>query len=159
LEREVGAWLSSTAEVRQALERAEIEMSTFGASKDFEYLLKNGKVTIVSQTGYVQAASGSDARCLAMRRSSPICARQNPGPDGSTGFRLLGRRQPGRNVGRPASGHLTSIVDTYVKAFDATINDPKFQDEYARIDPDSVVAKKPELEKLVSELPRCLLRL
>jgi hypothetical protein len=46
------------------------------------------------------------------------------------------------------------IVDTYVKAFEATISDPRYQDEYSRVDPDSIVARKGDLENLVNELAK-----
>src|ERR1051326_3433580 len=42
---------TSTAELRQALERGEIDMSTFGSSTDIQYLQKDGNFTIVSQSG------------------------------------------------------------------------------------------------------------
>ena len=43
---------------------------------------------------------------------------------------------------------------TYVKAFEATLNDPKYQDEFAKIDPDLPVATKADLERLVRELAK-----
>src|SRR5437667_12717733 len=46
------------------------------------------------------------------------------------------------------------IVATYVKAFEATLNDPQYQSEFAKIDPDSPVASKAELEALGRELAK-----
>jgi hypothetical protein len=145
----------STSEVRQALERGEIEMATFGAGKDVDYLLKNGKFTIVSQTGYVQAGKRAGRPVLG---NAPIFSDLVRGkiedPMARQAFNYWEDvSQVGMWVALPP-GTPDSIVDTYVKAFDATIKDAKYQDEYTRIDPDSVVAKKPELEKLVNELAK-----
>jgi hypothetical protein len=45
---------TGTAELRQALERGEIDMSTFGASNDIDYLLRSSKFAVVSQSGTVK---------------------------------------------------------------------------------------------------------
>src|SRR6202035_5212214 len=42
-----------TAELRQAIERGEIDMTSFGATTDIEYLLGMGKFVVVSQSGAV----------------------------------------------------------------------------------------------------------
>jgi tripartite-type tricarboxylate transporter receptor subunit TctC len=47
---------TSTAELRQTLERGEIDMTTFGASKDIEYLLGTGKFAVVSQSSTVKGS-------------------------------------------------------------------------------------------------------
>jgi tripartite-type tricarboxylate transporter receptor subunit TctC len=145
----------STSEVRQALERGEIEMATFGATKDFEYLLKNGKFTIISQTGYVQGGQRIKRPVLG---NAPIFSDlvrdkiQDPMPRQAFNY-WEDVSQIGMWVALPPAtpGH---IVDTYVKAFDATISDAKYQDEYARIDPDSIVARKSDLENLVTSLAK-----
>ena len=51
---------------------------------------------------------------------------------------------------------LEGVRHCYARAgkFEATTNDPKFQDEYTRVDPDFVLAKRPELERLVNELAK-----
>jgi hypothetical protein len=46
------------------------------------------------------------------------------------------------------------IVATYVKAFEATTSDPEFQAAWAKIDPDSPVANRADLERLVRELSK-----
>src|SRR5262245_59345809 len=45
---------TGTAELRQALERGEIDMSTFGASSDIDYLIRSGRFVVVSQSGTVK---------------------------------------------------------------------------------------------------------
>ena len=42
---------TSTAELRQAAERGEVDMSTFGSTADIEYLRGRASLTIVSQQG------------------------------------------------------------------------------------------------------------
>jgi hypothetical protein len=39
-----------------------------------------------------------------------------------------------------------------VQAFEKTINDPQFKDEWSKLDPDSPVAHKNELEDLIKDL-------
>jgi len=45
-----------------------------------------------------------------------------------------------------------SIVDAYVKAFNATLEDPDYQADFAKIDPDSLVASKADIESLIAKL-------
>ena len=53
-----------TAELRQALERGEIDMTTFGASKDIEHLLRTGKFAVVSQSGTVKGGKSAPRSIL-----------------------------------------------------------------------------------------------
>jgi hypothetical protein len=46
------------------------------------------------------------------------------------------------------------IVATYVNAFEATLNNPQYRVEFAKIDPDSPVTSKADLEELVRELAK-----
>ena len=45
---------TGTAELRQAMERGEIDMTSFGSTTDIEYLLRTGKFAAVSQSGTVK---------------------------------------------------------------------------------------------------------
>src|SRR5205807_1778717 len=56
---------TGTAELRQALERGEIDMTTFGASKDIEYLLRAGKFAVVSQSGTLKGGKALPRSILA----------------------------------------------------------------------------------------------
>ena len=47
-----------------------------------------------------------------------------------------------------------AIVATYLKAFEATLQDSRYQAEFAKIDPDSPVASKADLEMLMRELAK-----
>jgi hypothetical protein len=46
------------------------------------------------------------------------------------------------------------IVAAYVKAFDETLKDPDYQADFAKIDPDSLVASKADLEALIGRLAK-----
>jgi tripartite-type tricarboxylate transporter receptor subunit TctC len=145
----------STSEVRQALDRGEIDMATFGATKEFDYLLKSGKFTIVSQTGYVQGGQRIKRAALG---NAPILSDLVRGkikePLPRQAFNYWEEvSQIGMWVALPPETP-ESIADTYTEAFNATMNDSKFQDEYSRVDPDSIVAKKPDIENLVKELAK-----
>jgi tripartite-type tricarboxylate transporter receptor subunit TctC len=144
-----------TAELRQALERGEIDMSTFGASKDIEYLLRTGKFAVVSQSGTVKGGKSAPRSILG---EAPIISDLVKGkindPLAQNAFdygEYVG--QVGMWLALPPRTP-DSIVTTYVNAFAATLNDPQYQVEFARIDPDSPVASKADLEKLVRELAK-----
>ena len=50
------------------MERGEIDMSTFGASADIEYLHRAGKFAVVSQSGTIKAGN----RCHVLLGNTPI---------------------------------------------------------------------------------------
>jgi tripartite-type tricarboxylate transporter receptor subunit TctC len=145
----------STGEVRQALERGEIEMATFGSTRDFEYLLKTGKVTVISQTGQVQGGKRVKRPIL---DDAPIFSdlvhEKIRDPEARRAFRYWEDvSQIGMWLALPPRTPET-IVDAYVRAFEATNDDPAFRDEYSRIDPDSIVASKDEIERQINRLAK-----
>ena len=89
----------TTAELRQALERGEIDMTTFGASTDIEYLLRTGKFAVVSQSGTVKGGKQVPRSILG---GAPIISDlvkdKHQGSAGSKGLCLRGVRQPGGDV-------------------------------------------------------------
>ncbi len=146
---------TSTAELRQALERGEIDMTTFGASTDIEYLLRTGKFAVVSQSGTVK---GGKKIARSMLGNAPIIADLVKGKIRDP----LARKafdygeyvsQVGMWLALPPRTP-DRIVATYVNAFEATLNDPQYRVEFAKIDPDSPAASKAELEKLIRELAK-----
>lgn len=143
----------STADLRQAMERGEIDMSTFGSSRDIEALFATGKFTVVSQGGTVK---GGKRVARAIFGNAPIMADRVKDkitePLAQRAFDYTENvSQVGMWLALPP-GTPDGIVATYVKAFDATLNDPEYQAQFAKIDPDSPVASKAELENLVREL-------
>jgi tripartite-type tricarboxylate transporter receptor subunit TctC len=146
---------TSTAELRQAMERGEIDMTTFGASADIAYLLSTGKFTIVSQSGGGKEAKQAPRPILGDAPSiSDLVKGKISDPLAQKVYEY------GQNVSQVGMwlalppGTPDRIVATYVRAFDATTKDPEYQAEFAKIDPDSPVAGKAELENLVHELAR-----
>jgi tripartite-type tricarboxylate transporter receptor subunit TctC len=143
----------STAEVRQALDRGEIDMATFGAAKEYEYLLRSGRFNVISQTGYVQDGKRRQRPVLGdVPIFSDLVRDKIREPLARQAFNYWENlSQVGMWLALPPATS-DNIVDAYVKAFEATTSDPKFRDEYTRVDPDFVLAKKPDLERLLSEL-------
>jgi tripartite-type tricarboxylate transporter receptor subunit TctC len=143
----------STGEVRNALERGEIDMSAFGSTTDLEYLLSNGNFTVASQSGAI-----IDGKLVArpMFGDAPVIGNLVRGkikdPVAQKAF-AYGEQviQVGMWVALPA-GTPDTIVATYVQAFDKAIRDPEFKEPWAKIDPDSPVASKADLETLIHEL-------
>jgi hypothetical protein len=144
-----------TSELRQAVERGEIDMSTFGSSTDIDYLFKTGKVTVVSQSGTVKDGKLVPRAALG---NAPLISDLVKGkikdPLAQQAFEY------GENVSQigfwlalpPRTPD--AIVATYVKAFEATLKDSRYQVEMAKIDPDSPIASKADLESLVRELAK-----
>jgi hypothetical protein len=143
----------SSAEIRQALERGEIDMTTFGASVDVDYLMKSGKFTIISQSGQMQDGKRVKRPGLADAPVFSDLARPKIA-DGRAKEAFAyweAVLEIGMWIGLPPSAP-DDVVNAYVKAFDATVNDAAFRQEYGRIDPDSIVATKPDIERAVAEL-------
>lgn len=143
----------STGEVRQALERGEIEMATFGATKDFDYIMKTGKVTVISQTGQVQDGKRVKRPILGDAPIfSDLVRDKIQDPEARQAFNYWELvSQIGMWVALPQRTP-DAIVDTYVKAFEAATGDSAFQSEYSKIDPDSIVARKADIERQIAEL-------
>ena len=145
----------STAELRQALERGEVDMTTFGASTDIEYLLRSGRFAVVSQSG---GAKGGKEIPRSILGNAPIISDLVKGkikdPLAQKAFDYgeyvsrvgMWLALPPRTPDR--------IVATYVDAFEATLNDSQYQAEFAKIDPDSPAMGKAELEQLIRELAK-----
>jgi tripartite-type tricarboxylate transporter receptor subunit TctC len=142
-----------TGELRQAMERGELDMAPFGSSMDIDYLLATGKFVIASQSG-----ATIDGRMVPrpVLGNAPMISDLVKGkikdPLAQRAF-AYGESivQVGMWLALPP-GTSDAIVATYVKAFDATLHDPQFQAAWVKIDPDSPVATKGELERLVHEL-------
>ncbi|HEY1506522.1 MAG TPA: hypothetical protein VGF92_19625 [Stellaceae bacterium] len=143
----------STAELRQALERGEIDMSTFGASRDIKSLGDTGNFKLVIQGGTVKdgkrvpRAAFGDAPILADLVKGKITD-----PAARKAFDYTENvSQVGIWLALPPKTP-DNIVATYAKAFDETLADPQYRSDFAKIDPDSPVASKHDIEDLVGKL-------
>ena len=142
-----------TAELRQAMERGELDVAPFGSSTDIDYLLATGKFAVVSQSG---ALIGGKMVSRPILGGAPIISDLVKGKVKDAlaqkafeyGENII---QVGMWLALPPATPDT-IVTAYVKAFEATHNDSEFQATWAKIDPDSPVTGKADLEKLVREL-------
>lgn len=146
---------TSTAELRQALERGEIDMSTFGASADIDYLLKTDKFAVVSQSESMKDGKPTPRAVLG---NAPMVSDLVRGKiDDPRAQKAYDYAQNVSKVGMwlalpPRTPE--SILATYAQAFDATLKDPEYRREFEKIDPDSPVATKQDLENLTRELAK-----
>jgi tripartite-type tricarboxylate transporter receptor subunit TctC len=143
----------STGEVRNALERGEIDMSAFGTTTDINDLLVTGKVAVVSQSGAIIDGKMTSRRIFG---DAPVISDLVKGkikdPLAQKAFDYSERViQVGMWTALPPTTP-DGIVATYVKAFEKTIKDPQYKSDWAKIDPDSPVAHKADLEKQVNEV-------
>lgn len=144
---------TSTAELRQALERGEIDMSTFGASRDIDFLRRTGRFALISQSGSVKDGktvprdSLGDAPLI-----SDLVAGKIKDPMAQKVY-AYGQSvsQVGMWLALPPRTP-DDVVATYIKAFTSTLADLQYRDEFAKIDPDSPVASKADLDRLIAEL-------
>src|SRR6185312_8249245 len=145
----------STAALPQAVERGEVDMATFGSSKDFDVLNKTGKYTIVSQTGRLEDGKRVPRPILG---KAPIFSDLVQGkiadPVARQAFAYWEDvSQIGFWVALPPATP-DAIVETYVKAFDAMTRDAAFRGEYSRIDPDGVPATKRDYDRILQNLAK-----
>lgn len=144
-----------TAELRQAMERGEIDMTSFGATADIRLLLDSGKFSVVSQSGTVQGGKALPRPALG---EAPLISDLVRGkikdPAAQKAFDY-GQyvSQLGSWLALPPHAP-DRIVASYVTAFAATLKDPDYQAELAKIDPDSPVASRADLERLIKELAK-----
>ena len=145
----------STGELRQALERGEIEMSTFGAGRDVSNLLESGNFKTVIQGGAVKDGQRVPRSVFG---DAPILANLVKGkitdPQAQKAFDYTENvSQVGMWLALPPKTP-QPIVAAYVKAFDETLDDPDYRADFAKIDPDSPVAHKADIEALVGKLAK-----
>lgn len=142
-----------TAELRQALERGEIDMTAFGTTADIEYLLGTSRFAVISQSGTVE---GGKALRRPVLGDAPLISDLVKGKVNDP----LARKafeygeyvsQVGKWLALPPRTP-DGIVASYVKGFEATQQNSEYQAEMAKVDPDSPVASKADLDKLIGEL-------
>lgn len=143
----------STAELRQALERGEIDMSTFGASRDINDLFATNNFKVVIQGGTVRGGKRVPRQAFG---DAPILADLVKGkiadPAAQKAFDYTENvSQVGIWLALPPKTP-DNIVAAYVKAFNETLADPQYRADFAKIDPDSPVASKSDIEALIGKL-------
>jgi hypothetical protein len=144
-----------TSELRQAMERGEADMSSFGNVRDIENLLKSGRFSVISQSGTVRDGKAEPRPELG---DAPIFSDLIRGRIKDS---LVQRAydygenvsQVGRWLALPP-GTPDSIVAVYLKAYEATVRDPEYNATVAKTDPGSPQVSKADLERLVRELAK-----
>jgi hypothetical protein len=144
-----------TSDLRQAMERGEIDMTSFGSIRDIKYLLDTGKFKVASQSGPIKDGKHTKRPVFG---NAPVIAELVEGkiadPLAKQAFQYSEDvSQIGFWLALPP-GTPDNVVATYVKAFEATLNDPQYQAEVEKLNPDSPVATKAELEGLVGKLAK-----
>jgi tripartite-type tricarboxylate transporter receptor subunit TctC len=143
----------STADVIHALQRGEIDMGSFGSAMDAEHLRQEGKFTIISQAGayidgkMVKSPWLGDAPFIAELLEGKI-----KDPQARQAFDYWQELvQIGIWLALPPKTP-EHIVTTYSTAFNATIQDPAFQNEYSKINPDALFVSGADVSKRVTNI-------
>jgi tripartite-type tricarboxylate transporter receptor subunit TctC len=144
-----------TSELRQAMERGEADMSSFGNVRDIDNLLKSGKFSVLSQSGTVR---GGKVEPRAELGNAPIFSDLVRGhikdPLAQRAYDYGENvSQVGRWLALPPETP-DAIVAVYLKAYQATVQDPEYKATIAKTDPGSPQVDKADLERVVRELSK-----
>lgn len=144
---------SNSAELRQALERGEVEMTAFGSVNDIRHLLATGKFVVAAQTG---AVKGKERQPLPILGNTPLMAGLMRGKITDSLAQMAydywdNVTQIGTWLAMPPDVP-APITEVYVRAFDATVNDPEYASAIAKLAPDAPVVTRPDLVRLVDRL-------
>lgn len=142
-----------TSELRQAMERGEVDMSTFGNVRDIDNLQKSGKFSVVSQSGSIKDGKFERRPELG---DAPIFADLARGqiedPLAQRAFEYGENvAQAGRWLALPPDTPDT-IVAVYLKAYDAIMKDPEYSAQIDKTDPGSPRVSKADLDNMVRAL-------
>jgi hypothetical protein len=144
-----------TSELRQAMERGEVDMSSFGSVRDIDNLLKSGKFSVVSQSGTVRDGKVEPRPELG---HAPIFSELVRGhikdPLAQQAYDYGENvSQVGRWLALPPETP-EGIVAVYLKAYEATVRDREYSAIAAKTDPGAPQVSKANLERLVRELSK-----
>jgi hypothetical protein len=142
-----------TSELRQAMERGEVDMSTFGNVRDIDNLMKSGKFSLVSQSGSVK--NGNIERRPELGEApifADLARGQIKDPQGRRAFDYGENvAQAGRWLALPPDTP-ASIVAIYTKAYAAMMQDPEYSSAIAKTDPGAPQVGSADLENMVRSL-------
>ena len=142
-----------TSELRQAMERGEVDMSSFGNVRDIDNLMKSGKFSVVSQSGAIK--DGKIERRTELG-DTPVFADLARGriedPKGQRAFDYGENvAQAGRWLALPPDTP-ASIVAIYTKAYETMTQDPEYSAAIAKTDPGAPQVGSTDLENMVRSL-------
>ena len=144
-----------TPGLRQAMERGEVDMSSFGSARDIENLLVSGTFSVVSQSG---AARDGKIEGRPELGNAPIFSdlvrAHIKDPLAQRAFEYGENiSQVGRWLALPPETP-DSILDVYLQAYEAMLQDPEYIAAVAKTDPGSPHVSKADLEMLGRELSK-----
>jgi tripartite-type tricarboxylate transporter receptor subunit TctC len=144
-----------TAELRQAMDRGEADMSSFGNVRDIDYLAKSDKFAVVSQSG---AVANGKAHPRPELGDAPIFSDLARGhiadPMGQRAFDYgESVSQVGRWLALPPETP-DAVLALYLKAYEAAVQDPEYIAAVAKTDPGSPPVSGAELSKLARDLSK-----
>jgi tripartite-type tricarboxylate transporter receptor subunit TctC len=144
----------ATGEVLQALDREEIDMSSFSALKDANFLRQSGKFTVVCQGGaWVDGKQAKSAWIGDAPFIGELLERKlKEDPQARQAFDYWQNlTQIGIWLALPPNTP-DDIRAAYGKAYQATIQDRAFLDDYSKINPDALYVRGADLSSLVSKV-------
>jgi len=144
-----------SAQIRQALERGEIDMMSVGSDSDIDYVLNLGRFKVISQTGVMRNGQPVAREDL---QGAPIFATLVEGkikdPLAQKAFDYWNNlRQIGSWVALPPKTP-DPIVSTYVEAFNQMSKNKAYLEEIDKLDPGAPMATNMDLEHLMDQLSR-----
>lgn len=145
----------NSAQIRQALERGEIDMMSVGSDVDIDYIIATGRFNIVSQTGVMR-----DGKSVARDdlQGAPLFESLVEGKIkdqlAQQAFDYWNNlREVGIWVALPPKTP-EPIVSAYVKAFNEMANDKSYQNEIEKFDPGALTVTNIDLEQLMNRLTK-----
>jgi hypothetical protein len=144
-----------TGELRQAIERGEIDMSTFGSTRDIDYLNKAGVVSLVSQSGTKIDGKAMPRDILG---NTPVMADMLKGKiKDPLALRAFEYGEAVGQVGKwlaLTANTPADIVAAHRKAYQAALKDPGFASRIGKVDPDSPLASPADLDDVMRDLAK-----
>lgn len=144
---------SQTSELRGAIERSEIDMSTFGSTRDIDYLKKNAVVSLLSQSGTKVDGKAMPRDILG---DTPVMADMLKGKiTDPMALRAFDYAEAVGQVGKWLAlppGTPDDIVNTHVKAFQAMLKDPLYLSRITKVDPDSPLVSAKDIAEVMNDL-------
>jgi tripartite-type tricarboxylate transporter receptor subunit TctC len=142
-----------TSELRQAMERGEADMSSFGSVRDIQNLLRSGKFSVLSQSGTVRDGKVEPRPELGDAPIFSDLVRGHIKDPLAQRAHAYGENvsHVGRWLALPPETP-DAIVNVYLKAYEETVRDPEYSDAVAKTDPGSPQVSKADLERMAREL-------
>lgn len=141
-----------SAQIRQALDREEIDMMSVGSDSDINYVLATGRFHVVSQTGVMRSGQPIAREDLRAPIFASLVEGKIKDPLAQRAFDYWNNlRQIGSWLALPPNTP-DPVVDAYVKAFNAMVQDKNYIGEIERLDAGAPTATSVDLRILMDKL-------